>query len=52
LNERLSRAFRGNFTSSTDKNFENSVFTKLFLEKSGTAYLKPIYKNQTVAVWE
>ena len=35
-----------------DKNFENSMFTKLFLEKSGTAYLKPVYKNQTTAVWE
>ena len=35
-----------------DKNFENSVFTKLFLEKSGTSYFKLIYKNQTAAVWE
>jgi asparagine N-glycosylation enzyme membrane subunit Stt3 len=35
-----------------DKNFENSVFVKLFLEKSGTAYLKPVYQNQTAAVWE
>ena len=34
-----------------DKNFENSMFTKLFLEKSGNNYLKPVYKNQSVAVW-
>ena len=34
-----------------DKNFENSVFTKLFLEKSGTAYLKSVYKNQSAIVW-
>jgi hypothetical protein len=34
-----------------DKKFENSVFVKLFLEKSGTAYLKPVYQNQTAAVW-
>lgn len=35
-----------------DKNFENSLFTKLFLEKSGNNYLKLIYENQSVAVWE
>ena len=35
-----------------DKNFENSMFTKLFLEKSGNNYLKPVYKNQSVSVWE
>ncbi len=35
-----------------DKNFENSMFTKLFLEKSGNNYLKLVYKNQSVAVWE
>ena len=35
-----------------DKNFENSMFTKLFLEKSGNTYLKPVYKNQSAAVWE
>lgn len=35
-----------------DKNFENSIFTKLFLEKSGTAYFKPVYKNQSAVVWD
>lgn len=35
-----------------NKNFENSMFTKLFLEKSGNTYLKPVYKNQSTAVWE
>jgi dolichyl-diphosphooligosaccharide--protein glycosyltransferase len=35
-----------------DKNFENSMFTKLFLEKSGSTYLNPVYKNQSAAVWE
>jgi dolichyl-diphosphooligosaccharide--protein glycosyltransferase len=35
-----------------DKNFENSMFVKLFLEKSGSTYLKPVYKNQSAAVWE
>ena len=35
-----------------DKNFENSMFTKLFLEKSGNTYSKLVYKNQSAAVWE
>jgi len=35
-----------------DKRFENSVFVKLFLENSGTDYLKPVYENQSVIVWE
>jgi dolichyl-diphosphooligosaccharide--protein glycosyltransferase len=35
-----------------DKNFENSMFVKLFLEKSGNSYLEPVYKNQSVVVWE
>jgi dolichyl-diphosphooligosaccharide--protein glycosyltransferase len=35
-----------------DKNFENSMFVKLFLEKSGGTYWKPVYKNQSVAIWE
>ena len=35
-----------------DKNFENSLFTKLFLEKSGNNYLELIYKNESASVWE
>jgi dolichyl-phosphooligosaccharide-protein glycotransferase len=35
-----------------DKKFENSVFVKLFLENSGTEYLKPVYENQSVIVWK
>jgi len=35
-----------------DKKFEDSVFVKLFLENSGTNYLKTIYKNQSAIVWE
>lgn len=35
-----------------DKNFENSMFTKLFLEKSGSTYFKSIYENQSVSVWQ
>ena len=36
----------------TDKNFENSLFTKLFLEKSGNNYLKLICESKSVAVWD
>jgi dolichyl-diphosphooligosaccharide--protein glycosyltransferase len=35
-----------------DRDFENSLFTKLFLEKSGNNYLKPVYKNQSAVVWK
>lgn len=35
-----------------DKNFENSVFTKLFLEKSGNTYLKPVFITQSAIVWK
>lgn len=35
-----------------DKNFENSIFVKLFLKKSDTNYLKSIYKNQSAIIWE
>jgi asparagine N-glycosylation enzyme membrane subunit Stt3 len=34
-----------------DKNFEDSMFTKLFLEKSDTNYLKPVYKTESAFVW-
>jgi len=35
-----------------DKNFENSIFVKLFLKKSNTNHLKSIYKNQSMVLWE
>lgn len=35
-----------------DREFENSVFTKLFLEKSGTSFLKPVYRTRTTIVWK
>lgn len=35
-----------------DRRFENSMFTKLVLEKRSTAYFKPMYKNKKVVVWK
>ena len=35
-----------------DKKFEDSMFTKLFLEKSGNTYLKPVFRTQSVSVWK
>lgn len=35
-----------------DEDFKNSIFVRLFLKKSGTEYLEPIYKNETVNVWQ
>jgi dolichyl-diphosphooligosaccharide--protein glycosyltransferase len=35
-----------------DKHFENSMFAKLVLEKSGSNNLKPVYKNKSVIVWQ
>jgi dolichyl-diphosphooligosaccharide--protein glycosyltransferase len=35
-----------------DKKFENSVFTKLVIEKSNSTSYKPIYKNKSVIIWE
>lgn len=35
-----------------DKRFENSMFAKLVLEKSGSINLKPVYKNKNVVVWK
>ncbi|EKQ52014.1 MAG: putative membrane protein, required for N-linked glycosylation [Methanobacterium sp. Maddingley MBC34] len=35
-----------------DKRFENSVFTKLVIEKSNSTNFKSIYKNKSVIVWE
>ncbi|MDI6643668.1 MAG: STT3 domain-containing protein [Methanobacteriaceae archaeon] len=35
-----------------DKKFENSIFTKLVLEKRNTEYMKIIYKNKKVVVWK
>lgn len=35
-----------------DKRFENSIFAKLVLEKSGSMNLRPIYKNKNIVVWE
>lgn len=34
-----------------DKRFENSVFTKLVLEKSNSTVFKPLYSNKSVVVW-
>ena len=34
-----------------DKQFENSMFVKLILEKSGSANFKPVYKNENVVIW-
>ncbi|MEL7669965.1 STT3 domain-containing protein [Methanobacterium sp.] len=35
-----------------DRHFENSMFAKLVLEKSGSTNLKPVYKNKNVVVWK
>jgi hypothetical protein len=35
-----------------DKRFENSIFTKLVLEKSNSTALKPVYQNKKVVVWK
>ncbi len=35
-----------------DKWFENSLFTKLVIEKSNSTNFKPIYKDNTVTVWK
>lgn len=35
-----------------DRNFYDSIFVKLFLEKTGTEHLEPVYKNQSVTVWQ
>ncbi|MBI5458136.1 STT3 domain-containing protein [Methanobacterium sp.] len=35
-----------------DKKFENSIFTKLVIEKSNSTVFKPIYENKSVLVWE
>ena len=35
-----------------DKNFENSLFTKLVIEKSNSTNFKPVYKNNNVIVWK
>ncbi|GAB6056039.1 dolichyl-diphosphooligosaccharide--protein glycosyltransferase subunit STT3 [Methanobacterium movens] len=35
-----------------DKKFENSVFTKLVLQKENTEHFESIYKNKKVVVWK
>lgn len=35
-----------------DKNFENSMFMKLIVERNNTKYFKSIYKNNKVALWK
>ncbi len=35
-----------------DKQFENSTFTKLWLEGNNSTFFKSIYKNKNVTVWE
>lgn len=34
-----------------DRRFENSIFTKLVLEKSNSTIYKPLYANKCVTVW-
>jgi len=34
-----------------DKHFENSLFIKLVIEKSNSTNFKPVYKDNTVTVW-
>lgn len=35
-----------------DKRFENSLFTKMVIERSNLANFKPIYENKFVTVWK
>lgn len=35
-----------------DRKFENSLFTKLIIEKTNSTYFEPIYKTNTVLVWK
>ena len=35
-----------------DKQFENSTFTKLWLERSNSTVFKQVYENENVAVWK
>lgn len=35
-----------------DRGFEESLFTKLVMDKSNTMYLKSIFKNRSVTVWK
>lgn len=35
-----------------DRKFEDSVFVKLFLEKSGTCHLEAAYSNKSAVIWE
>lgn len=35
-----------------DKRFENSMFTKLVIEKSNSTIFKPAYENENVVVWK
>ncbi|MGB9978585.1 STT3 domain-containing protein [Methanobacterium sp.] len=35
-----------------DKRFENSMFAKLILEKSGSSNLKQVYRNRCVVIWK
>ena len=35
-----------------DKQFENSLFAKLIVEKGNSSYFQPVYSNRNVVVWE
>jgi dolichyl-phosphooligosaccharide-protein glycotransferase len=35
-----------------DKSFENSMFTKMVMERTNTTYFQSIYKNKGVVVWK
>ncbi len=35
-----------------DKQFDNSLFTKMLLEKGNSSYFEPVYSNDNVVVWE
>ena len=34
-----------------DKRFEDSLFTKLVIERSNSTFLKPSYENKNVIIW-
>jgi asparagine N-glycosylation enzyme membrane subunit Stt3 len=35
-----------------DKQFDNSLFAKLILEKGNSSYFEPVYSNKNVVIWE
>lgn len=41
-----------NFSVVIDKGFENTLFTKLVIERSNSTHFKSIYENKNVVVWK